>query len=110
MIYRKIPLIQPPPPPKICNPVIIPTYIRTPFLLLTLSLTLRILKSLLLTWNIFHIFNDVKYAEIRALYWKKEKKVISLTGCKPPSPPKIGPSNLSFVPIYAQDVMGFYGS
>ena len=57
-------------------------------MLLTLSLMLRILKSLLLTLNIFHIINDVKYAEIRALYWKKEKKVISLTDCKPPLPTK----------------------
>ena len=47
-------------------------------LFLTLSLTLRILVPLLLTLNIFHILHDEKNAEIRALYWKKERKV-SLT-------------------------------
>ena len=47
--------------------------------LLTLSLTLRILVSLLLTLNILH---HVKYAKIRALYWKKERKVIRLTDLK----------------------------
>ena len=51
-------------------------------LLLTLSLTLRILVSLFLTLNIFHILHGVKYAEIRALFWKKVRKVISLTDCK----------------------------
>ena len=50
-------------------------------LFLTLLLTLRILLSLLLTLNMFHILHDVKNAEIRALYWKKERKV-SLTDCK----------------------------
>ena len=45
-------------------------------LFLTLSLTLHILVSLLLTLNIFHILHDVKNAEICALYWKKERKVI----------------------------------
>ena len=63
---------------------------------LTLSLTLRILVSLLLTLNIFHIWHDVKNAEIHALYWKKERKV-SLTIAnisvfppvyKPPPPPE----------------------
>ena len=44
-------------------------------LFLTLSLTLRILVSLLLTLNIFHILHDVKNAEIRALYWNKERKL-----------------------------------
>ena len=47
-------------------------------LFLTLLLTLRILVSLLLTLNIFQILGDVKNAKIRALYWKKERKV-SLT-------------------------------
>ena len=32
--------------------------------------------------NIYHILQNVKYAEVRALYWKKERKVISLTDCK----------------------------
>ena len=41
-------------------------------LFLTLSLTLRILVSLLLFLNIFHILHDIKNTEIRALYWKKE--------------------------------------
>ena len=52
-------------------------------LFLTLSLTLPILVSLLLmlTLNIFPILHDVKKAEIRALYWKKERKV-TLTSCK----------------------------
>ena len=45
-------------------------------LFLTLSLTLNILVPLLLTLNIFHILHDVKNAKIRALYWKKEKKVV----------------------------------
>ena len=48
---------------------------------LTLSLTLRILVSLLLTLNKFQIFRDVKNAEMRAFYRKKERKV-SLTDCK----------------------------
>ena len=26
--------------------------------------------------SVFHILRDEKYAEIRALYWKKERKVI----------------------------------
>ena len=55
------------------------------FLTLSLSvftyLLLRILVSLLLTLNIFYILHGVKNAEIRALYWKKERKV-SLTDCK----------------------------
>ena len=50
-------------------------------LFVTLSLTLRILVSLLLTLNIFHILQDVKNVEIRALYWKKERK-LSLADCK----------------------------
>ena len=50
-------------------------------LFLTLSLTLHVPVSLLLTLNIFHILRDVKNAEIRPLYWKKETKV-SLTYCK----------------------------
>ena len=51
------------------------------FFILALSLALRIAVSLLLTLNIFHILDDVKNAEIRALYWKKERKV-SLTDYK----------------------------
>ena len=55
------------------------------FLTLSLSvftyLLLRILVSLLLTLNIFYILHGVKNAEIRALYWNKERKV-SLTDCK----------------------------
>ena len=47
-------------------------------LFLTLSLTLRILVSLLLTMNIIHIFHDVKNAEMHALYWQKERKLSSL--------------------------------
>ena len=43
-------------------------------LLLTLSLTWRILVSLLLTLNRFHNLHDMKHAEIRALYWKKKEK------------------------------------
>ena len=43
-------------------------------LFLILSLTLRILVSLLLTLIVFHILQDVKNAVIRALYWKKRKK------------------------------------
>ena len=50
-------------------------------LFLNLMLTLRILVSLLLTLNIFHILHDKKNAEIDALYWKKERKV-SLTDWK----------------------------
>ena len=100
----------------------------------TLSLTLLILVSLLLTLNIFHILGDVKNAKIPFLYWKKRKG--RLADCKlkcfsfriskikprpphvynspppppPPPPPNIGPSNLSFVRIYAQGVLtGFYG-
>ena len=48
---------------------------------LTLSFTLRILVFLLLTLNMFYILHDVENAEIRALYWKKERKV-SLADCK----------------------------
>ena len=46
-------------------------------LFLTLPLNLLILVSLLLTLNIFHILQDVKNTEIRALYRKKktEKQV-----------------------------------
>ena len=47
-------------------------------LFLILLLTLRILVSVVLTLNIFHILHDVKIAKIRALFWKKERKV-SLT-------------------------------
>ena len=54
---------------------------RCLFFILALSLALRIPVSLLLTLNIFHILDDVKNAEIRALYWKKERKV-SLTDYK----------------------------
>ena len=50
-------------------------------LFLILSLNLRILESLLLTLNLFHILHDVKNAKIRALYWKKERK-LSLTDWK----------------------------
>ena len=55
----------------------------------------------------FKVKNDVTNAEIRALYWKKERKV-SLTDCKwnsfssriyTPSPPNIGPSNLKVLQI-----------
>ena len=78
-------------------------------LLLTLSLTLRILVSLLLTLNIFH-----------EIYRNTARKVISSTDCKlkcfssrievPPVSPNIDPSNLPFVRIYAQGVLtGFYG-
>ena len=49
-------------------------------LFLTLLLTLRILVYLLLTLTIFHILREGENAEIRALYWKKERKV-SLTDC-----------------------------
>ena len=89
-------------------------------LILTLSLTLHILASLLLTLNIFHILHDVKNVKIYALCWKKERKV-GLTGYRSVfspeykthlyiSPPNIGPSNLSFVHIYAQGILtGFYG-
>ena len=86
-------------------------------LFLSSSLTLCIQVSLLLTLNIFHILHDEKIAEIPALYWKKERKV-SLTDCKlkcfssrifKPPPLNIGPSNLSFVCMYAQGVLtGFY--
>ena len=98
------------------------TTTSTVSLFLTLLLTLRILVSLLLTLNIFHILHDVKNAEIRALYWKKRKKskfnrlqieVFFLPNISPPyiSPLNIGPSNLSFVRIYAQGVLkGFYGN
>ena len=44
-------------------------------LFLILLLTLRILVSVVLTLNIFHILHDVKIAKIRALFWKKERKV-----------------------------------
>ena len=50
-------------------------------LFLILSLNLRILESLLLTLNLFHILHDMKNAKIRALYWKKERK-LSLTDWK----------------------------
>ena len=45
-------------------------------LFLTLSLTLRILVSLLLTLNIFifHVLHGVQNAEIRALYRRKRKQ------------------------------------
>ena len=42
-------------------------------LFLTLSLTLRILVTLLLTLNTFHILHDLKNTETRASYWKQEK-------------------------------------
>ena len=44
-------------------------------LFLILLLTLRILVSVVLTLNIFHILHDVKISKIRALFWKKERKV-----------------------------------
>ena len=40
----------------------------------SLSLIVRILVSLLLTLNMFHILHDMKNAEIRAIYWKRKKK------------------------------------
>ena len=43
-------------------------------LFLTLSLTLRILVSLLLTLNIFHILHDVKNAEIRPCFIQEKRK------------------------------------
>ena len=43
-------------------------------LLLTLSLTLRILVPLLLILNIFHMLHDEKYAKIQALHWRKKEK------------------------------------
>ena len=58
------------------------------FLTLSLSLTVRILVSLLLTLNIFQILRDVKNVKIRALYWKKGRKV-SLRDCKLKCPPPI---------------------
>ena len=58
------------------------TTTTTVSLFLTLSLTLRILVSLLLTSNVFHILHDVKNVEIRALYWKKKEKKLSLTDYK----------------------------
>ena len=60
------------------------------FLTLSLSLTLRILVSLLLLLNIFQILRDVKNVKIRALYWKKEKKV-SLRDRKLKCPPPLSP-------------------
>ena len=71
------------------------------------------MMPLLFTLNIFYILPDVKYAKRRAFYWKKR-----LTGCKvnwftsslvytplPPPHPNIGPSNLSFICIYAQGIL-----
>ena len=77
-------------------------------LFLILSLTLRILVSLLLTLIVFHILQDVKNAVIRALYWKKRKKskfnrlqieVFFLLNISPPhiSPLNIASANLPFV-------------
>ena len=43
-------------------------------LFLTLLLASRILVSLLLALNIFHMLHDVKNVQIRALYGKKERK------------------------------------
>ena len=83
-------------------------------LLLTLLLTLRVLVSLLLTLNIFHILNDVKYVKIQILHWKKKREVIGLTDSDfklkcfssqiypSPRPSRIGPLNLYFVRIYAR--------
>ena len=81
-------------------------------LLLTL-LSLPILVSFLLMSNIFHILH-VKYARIRALYWKKERKVIRLRDCKLKCFSSVILAylyiNLSFVFIYAQGVLTeFYG-
>ena len=50
-------------------------------LCLPLTLSLTLLVSLLLTFNIFHILHDVKNAEICFILKKKEKKV-SLTDFK----------------------------
>ena len=47
-------------------------------LFLALSSALRILVSLLSVLNKFHILHNVKNAEIRALYWKKERKVLQI--------------------------------
>ena len=49
-------------------------------LLLTLSLTRRSTYPGVFIINFEHISHlaDVKYAKIRALYWKKERKVIGL--------------------------------
>ena len=58
------------------------------FLTLSLSLTLRILVSLLLLLNIFQILRDVKNVKIRALYGKKEKKSkFKRSQMEVPSPP-----------------------
>ena len=84
-------------------------------LFLTLLLISHILVSLLLTLNIFLTLHDVKNAEIRTLYWKKEGKV-SLSDCKlkcffssehkpptlpPPyiSPPPLQPPYISPLPL-----------
>ena len=89
-------------------------------LFLTLSLTLRILMSLLLTLNVFYIFHDLENVEKRALYWKKGKKrkfnrlqievpFLPSISLPPPPPPNIGSLSFSFVRIYAQGVLtGFY--
>ena len=88
-------------------------------LFLILLLTLRILVSVVLTLNIFHILHDVKIAKIRALFWKKETKV-SLTdwqseafsSCiQSPLPPssEYRPIKFTLCRISAQGVLtGFY--
>ena len=58
--------------PKVSNKEAITT--STVSLFLTLSLTLRIVVSLLLHLNIFYVLQDVKNPEIRFLYWKKRRK------------------------------------
>ena len=65
-----------------------------------------------------YILHNVKNAKVRALYRKKRKKKFNRLQIEvffhpsicPPPISNIGPSNLSFVRIYAQGVLtGFYG-
>ena len=70
-------------------------------------LTLRILVSLLLTLNIFHILYDVKNAEIRAIYRKKYRKESKFNRLQIEV---FFFSNIALPRIYAQGVLtGFYG-
>ena len=85
--------------------------------LVSLSLTLRVLVSLLLTsFEHISILHDLKYAKTQAFYWQKGRKVNRLKiemffhGTTDLQARNIGPSNLTFARLCVQGALTrFYG-